>query len=135
MWYTGVDGSNERIGYAISRLPTGPECDIQMNREVYFDGDRVIAQVNRIANTSDGFVPVEVAAWLESPKSSPESLFKVGADGSLRLPPGFDRDFGPTPVFRVTPDLPRGTYAFNCRIVDPVTLRVLAQDLNLFEIE
>jgi len=113
----------------------GPECDIQLSREVYIDGDRVVTQVRRIANTGDGFVPVEVALWVESPDARPESFFKIGADGLLRLPPGFDFDLGPAPVFRVTPDLPRGTYAFNCRMVDPVTLRVLAQDVNLFEIE
>ena len=63
------------------------------------------------------------------------SIFNVGADGSFVISPGFDQDFGPLPLFLVSADLPRGTYEFSSRMLNPITGELLSEDLNPFEIQ
>jgi len=65
----------------------------------------------------------------------PIGVVNVGADGSLVLPAGTDVDLGPLPILPVTAALPRGDYEFSCRMLDPVTGELLAEDLNLFEVQ
>ena len=95
----------------------------------------VTAQVLRLANPGPNPVPVEWKLWLIIPDGTLVPIINLGADGSLVLPPGFDQDFGPVPLFPVTANTPLGTYELNCRLLDPVTGRQLALDLNPFVIQ
>ncbi len=111
-----------------------PVCEIQLSQSQYQNGDTVTADVFRIANTGIENARVEMSFWLEVPTIPPVQILKVGADGSLVLPPGLDVDVGPLPLFPIGPAFPRGTYGFHCRVVDPITLKKLAEDLNLFQV-
>ena len=95
----------------------------------------MVAKHLRLVNGGALPVAVEVGLWFEGPTISPMTYVNVGADGSFVLSTGFDRDFGPITLFQVSHDFPRGTYAFNCRIVHPVTKKLLAENLNSFDIE
>jgi hypothetical protein len=113
-------------------------CDIQLNQEVYVDGETVIADVFRAANPSLGASPmsIEVRTWFELPDMAPPmGDLNLGADGSIVLAPGFDTDFGPRNLFTVTSAMARGDYQFGCRFLDPVTGRQKTLDLNPFVIE
>jgi len=113
----------------------GAVCDIQLNKTTFQDGEQVVAQVFKFTNFGASPVAVELKLWFEVPGFAPVSVARAGADGSLVFPVGFNRNSGPLGLFTVAPTLPRGTYAFSCRMVDPVTGGLLSQDLNSFEIQ
>lgn len=111
-----------------------PECDIQLNALAYMEGDTVTATIFRIANLSDTALAIEIKTWLAVPGLSPISVINAGADGSLVFSAGQEIDLGPAPLFDVTAAFPRGNYEFSCRMRDPVTGELLAEDLNSFDI-
>jgi hypothetical protein len=114
---------------------SGAICDIQMNKTTFVDGEQVVAQVFRFANTAPAAIPVEFKLWIDVPGIGPISFGRGGADGSVVFPVGFDLNFGPLALFTVPSTLPRGTYAFSCRMLQPVTGAPLTADLNPFEIK
>jgi hypothetical protein len=117
---------------------TGSVCDIQMNKVTYVNGDTVIAQTLRLTtNSGTPPVPIELKLWMGVPTTPPSSFSfaSFGADGSVQLPPGFSQNFGPVTLFTVSSGLPRGSYEFSCRLLDPVTFDLLAEDLNPFTIQ
>ncbi len=139
------DGSISRVGnYQVnlqcvfgscpSFVSSVPVCDIQMSQPSYIDGDTVTASVFRIANPSTDPVAVEWAVWLGIPSNHPVSIINLGATGTLVLPAGFDLDLGPINFFPAGV-VPLGQYELSCRILDPVTKRQLALDVNPFTIE
>jgi len=54
---------------------------------------------------------------------------------TLKVPAGFDVDLDPVSLFIVDPGLPLGTHEFSCRMLDPVTGRLLREDRNFFEVQ
>ena len=112
-----------------------PICDIQMSQPSYVTGATVTAQVLRLANPGAAPLPIELKIWFEVPGVAPITFANVGADGSVVLAAGFEQNFGPRALFPVTAAFPRGFYAFNCRILAPVTGEVLAEDLTPFAIQ
>jgi hypothetical protein len=48
---------------------------------------------------------------------------------------GMVRDFGPLPLFAITPQFPRGAYALSCRVLDPVTGKIHVEDFNSFVVQ
>jgi hypothetical protein len=59
----------------------------------------------------------------------------LGSDGSFTVPAAFDQDYGPITLATVNSALPRGRYEFSSRIVDPVTKKLLSEDINEFVIQ
>jgi len=118
--------------FTLSSLVT---CDIQLSQTSYVNSEMVTAQVLWIANPEATPVPIEIGLWLEAPGFAPFSFANVGGDGTVILPPGLGQNFGPLPLFEVTPALPRGAYAFGCRMVDPVTGALLGEDVQPFNIQ
>ena len=115
--------------------PQGLLCDIQLNKTTFVNGDQVIAQVLRLTNTTGAQVPVELKIWFEVPQvpgPAPITFANIGADVSVKLPPWFNTNAGPLTLFTFTAAFPHGTYGFNCRILQPVTGGLLAEDLNPF---
>jgi hypothetical protein len=110
-------------------------CDIQLNNTIFGDGDAVTAQVIRFVNTGATSVAVEYKVWLEVPSLAPHSVLRGGADGSAVMPAGTNANIGPFTLFTVVPQVPRGTYAFSCRLLDPVTGELRSQSLQSFVIE
>jgi hypothetical protein len=129
-------GDLENWGGTLQVLTTPPPvCDIQMSQTSYVTGDTVTAQIVQLTNPETVPLSVELGLWFDVPGNPPISFLNIGADGSVQLPAGFDQNFGPMPLATVTPALPRGTYGFNCRIVNPVTKRLIAEDINPFTIQ
>jgi len=114
---------------------SGAVCDIQLNQATYHNNDQVVAQVFRLANQNASPLAIEVKVWFEVPGIAPVAYLRSGADGAVVFPAGFSRDLGPRTLFTVTPGLPRGIYAFSCRILNPVTGALLTRDFNAFEIQ
>jgi hypothetical protein len=98
------------------------------------NGETVIAQTLRLGNPGEILLAVAIKMWLGVPGGPPIGVVNVGADGSVQMPAGFDQNFGPVPLFTVTPALPRGNYEFSCRLFHPVTFEQFAEDLNPFTI-
>ncbi|MBI3329697.1 MAG: hypothetical protein HYZ81_23695 [Nitrospinae bacterium] len=119
---------------AIFHLASLPACMIQMSQASYVDGETVAAQALRLANPGATPAPIEIGIWVDVPGVPPIPVVNLGAKGAVVLPVGFIRDFGPLPLFRVAARVPRGTYGFSCRLVDPVTGQLVSEDLNPFEI-
>lgn len=114
---------------------SGAVCDVQMTQATYHNGDQVVAQVLRFGNQDVSPLPIELKLWFEVPGIAPVALLRIGADGSVVFPAGLNQNLGPATLFTVMPATARGTYAFSCRIVNPVTGGLLTQDLNTFEIQ
>jgi hypothetical protein len=109
-------------------------CDIQLNKTSFVNGDQVTAQVLRLANLSNTAVPIEIKLWLNLQGLAPLSILRIGGDGSVVFPAGFNQNIGPVGLFTVGSELSRGGYALNCRFLDPVSGSTLAEDLNSFVI-
>ena len=110
-------------------------CDLQLSQTTYVDGEEVIANVFQVGNPGPDPVAIELKLWVRRPDGSTFSRLSVGATGSIVLPAGFDRDFGPFSAFTVAPADARGAYEFNCRVLDPTTGESLAIDENPFEVQ
>ena len=136
LWYINIHSTNFPAGEIRDQVDvvSAPTCDIQLNQVTYVDGDTVIANVFRVANLTSAPIAAELKVWQGLPEMPPISLYNVGSDGSFVLSAGFDTDLGPRPLLEVTAALPRGGYEFSCRLLDPVTGELLAEDRNFFEI-
>jgi hypothetical protein len=106
-----------------------------MTQATYGNGDAITARVFRFANGNVKPAQFELKIWLGAPGIPPISFVNAGANGSLSLPAGFDRDLGPLHLFTVSAAVPRGAYEFSCRTLNPVTGRLLSEDLNTFTIQ
>lgn len=115
--------------------PTRAECDIEMSQATYVDGETMTANVFRYANLTSSPVALEWKVWLGVPGLAPVPVLNLGADGSFVLPAGTDADLGPVPLLPVNAGLPRGQYEFSCRLLNPVTGRLLREDRNFFDVQ
>ena len=116
-------------------IVTAPQCEVELNQPGYVNGEMVVASVVRFTNPGAETVAVELKRWLGTTVATETSIINTGADGSFLLPPGADIDLGPAPFLSVTAGFPRGTYELSCRMLDPVTGALLAEDRNPFELE
>lgn len=112
-----------------------PILKITMSKGTYINGEVVTASVFLIENSGPSQVKVELAVWLEFPGIEPISILNLGANSSLILPPNFSQELGPISLFSVTSSFTRGSYAFNSRMVNPVTKKLLSEDINFFMIQ
>jgi hypothetical protein len=128
----GID--NIEAFTAVNPVPV-PICDIQLNQSIYLDGGTVNANVFRLANLTATPLALEWKVWLGVPGVSPIGIVNMGADGTFVLPAGTDVDLGPVPFLPVNNNLPRGSYEFGCRMLDPTTGELLTEDRNFFEIQ
>ena len=131
----GLMGAEEPLCKVNIELPPLPKCDIRLNQLAFVDGETVTADVFRLANSAANPVATEIKLWLVVPGIAPVSILNLGSYGGLVLPAGADIDLGPMPLFPVTTALPRGTYEFSCRMLDPMTGEFLALDRESFDIE
>ena len=113
----------------------GAVCDIQLSQSSFQNGELISIQVFRLGNQKPTPLAIELKLWLEVPGPVPVGLAQSGADGSLVFPAGLNQNVGPFNLFAVAPTMPRGTYGFNCRMVNPVTGALMAEDINSFEIQ
>lgn len=123
------------VGPCPGIIPPRPECNIELSQTSYIDGETVTANVFRYANNTGAAVALEWKGWLGVPGIPPIGIINLGADGLLVVPDGTDVDLGPLPLVPVTASLPRGSYEFSCRFLDPVTGRLLMEDRNFFDLE
>jgi len=110
-------------------------CEIQLNKSTYVNGDVIDVAVFRLANDGASAVPIEMKVWIEPPNGSVVSRLNSGADGSIVLPAGFTKNLGGFSLGTVIAQAPRGTYLFNCRLLDPGTGRLLSQSLAPFVVQ
>lgn len=124
------------IAFTSADYAPPPECQVTLDKGRYTDGDRVVAEVLRLANPGGERVKTEIKIWMHKPDKPPKSVFNLGGFGGIRLPAGMNFDFGPIKLIReITPNTPRGTYEFSCRLLDPVTGALLWEDRNFFDVE
>lgn len=112
-----------------------PSCDIEMNQAIYSEGDSVTADVFQLANPSAAPLAMEVKVWWDLPVGPPSTLFNLGADGSMVVPAGWEANLGPFPIHSVNSSTPRGTYEFSCRLLDPITGKLLFEDVKPYKVE
>lgn len=111
-----------------------PPCDVELDSATYSAGDLLTATVFRLANPSPAAAAAEWKVWLATPYGN-YPIVDVGAKGVMTLPPDFDYDFGPVPLFTLPPGTPPGTYGVHCRILDPVTGKTRHLDENPFVVQ
>jgi hypothetical protein len=129
---TATPTANITGNYLPFTVSEGLSCGIQMNKVLYGNGDQVIVQSLHVTNSSGAPQQIHYRLWLDIPGFPPAVFSQGGADGSVVLTPGFDSELGPIPLFQISEPLPRGTYAFGCRLVDTVRGNVLAENLQPF---
>jgi glucose/arabinose dehydrogenase len=117
------------------RITSVPVCEVELDRSSYSDGELITASSLRFFNPSDAPVPVELKIWMGTPDDTPISVANFGARGAFSLRAGADIELGPQDLLTVTPALTRGPYEFSCRMLNPITGALLAEDRNPFVIE
>ena len=117
------------------RITSVPVCEADLDQSNYSDGEVITASTLRFFNPGDAPVPVELKIWIDTPDNTPISVFNFGAKGAFSLQAGADIELGPRGLLTVTPGMARGPYEFSCRMLDPVTGALLAEDRNPFVIE
>jgi hypothetical protein len=68
----------------------------------------------------------------------PITIFDVGADGSLQLPPSININLGPVSFFSITTGSafpPKGNWSLDSKVTNPTTGAVIDQDINPFVIQ
>ena len=63
------------------------------------------------------------------------SIFNIGAYGFFRLWAETEIDLGPLWLGKVHEGKPRGEYEVGCRVLDPKTGKMFAEDRDTFEIQ
>jgi glucose/arabinose dehydrogenase len=112
-----------------------PFCDVEIDQPDYSNGETVTATVRRVVNFGDAPVPVRLRMAVDPPAGPVRLLVDVGKDGSFVLQPGTDKDSGPKDLFTVGPNMARGSYSLVCRLNDPDTGALLAEDRAFFQIQ
>ena len=136
LWFVSSDfASSHKASISIFTIDLNSICDIQMSQQTYIDGDTITANIFRLANPTSATIALEIKVWLNLPGFPPISLFNLGSDGSFALPAGTDINLGPIPLLSIIPGLPRGTYGLNCRMLNPITGQLLAEDSNVFDVQ
>ncbi|MBI5443883.1 MAG: hypothetical protein HY900_22075 [Deltaproteobacteria bacterium] len=110
--------------------PAAVSCDVSMSQSVYHTGDKVTVSTLRVKNTESIPVSVHVETWKEQP---------VGANATFQeyngtFQGGMDQDFAPKTLFTVVSSTTVGSYRFGCRILDPVTGGLLAEDVVQYSV-
>lgn len=109
--------------------------DMQTSKSGYLYGEEVsLIEGCRLVNLSPGTTPIELKIWLEGPGLNPITVYSLGGDGSLVLTPQATMKLEPLQPFKITKDLPAGTYHLKSRIVDPVTGQGLHETATRFDI-
>ncbi len=112
-----------------------PRCVIQLSQPSYTYGEVVTASVLRVENPRPEPVPMELKIWLRFPDGLILPAKNIDADGSLVVPGATSREFGPQPLMGVNTDTAFGLHEFGCRLLDPLTGKLLSEDRDLFEIQ
>lgn len=110
-------------------------CDLQLSQDVYMNGNVVTVPVFRFTNPTSAPVATEVKAWLGGPGGTLLSIINAGANGLVTLPAGLNTNLGPFNLFQVSPAIPRGTYEFGCRILNPITGAALSASVKSFVVQ
>jgi hypothetical protein len=124
-------------GSVLSRVEDeNPMLDVnfQFDKFNYTYGDMVSLSQLKIANQTDKTATLELKLWLEVPGKDPLSVLSMGADGTLMLTPGADMSFEAFRSFKVSEDLPAGTYTLKARAIDPATGQTFYENASSFEI-
>ena len=114
--------------------PSPPQCNVFVDRGVYYVGDVVRAGTVLLSNKRSEPVFVEVKMWLRLPNGHYLSASNVGADHSASIPPDTSHSFGPIEVMGVDDQIPKGVWEFGCRLLDPLTGAQLGEGRDLFEV-
>ena len=110
-----------------------PQCDVQLNASSLRDGDALRADSVRIGNpASRDFTVRAEFSYVVPGLAAPLVYLNLGADGSLVLPRGFDKQIGPVDLTTIQSSFPRGNYSFNCKLFNAITGDLLSVDLNSF---
>jgi hypothetical protein len=88
-----------------------------------------------ISNPSDQSREVELKTWIALPALLPISL-NVAADADdedvLVLDPGLNREYAVPSALEISPEAPLQSARIGTRLLDPVTGRILSEDINPF---
>ena len=103
-----------------------------MSKDTYVQGEDVIATALRLVNLGPQAVTVSIKSRLMRPIKPPQI---IANKPSLQLGPGADKNHGPKTLFKVGANTPRGAYALDCRLSDPVTKELLASDVTHFTVQ
>jgi hypothetical protein len=114
---------------------SGVLCETAVNQNSYSNGDSVQLSTLRLANLGSNAAATEIKVWLGLPDGTNLTFVNTGANGSVVLPPGFDVHLGPATLFQVTAALARGGYEISCRLLEPVTGKVIASNFRSFVIQ
>jgi hypothetical protein len=121
------------VAETASQPSVNPAVDVQLERQSYQRGETVNVATFWISNASTQSRDVEVKTWIALPGLLPIPL-DLSATDTLTLAAEFAQDYGAASVLRLSTNAPAGTGAVNARLLDPLTVDMLSQDINLFTI-
>jgi hypothetical protein len=143
---TGDAFSEKQASFVVPSAVAGPpksepaeQEDVEVSAEVsaasYGSGDVISVSDLTIRNFGDSTAAVQVKLWLESHGMEPVSIMRAGGDGDMVVPEGSELHFYHPRDLTVTQQQPRGDYTLRCRILDPVTGAVIAEQSVPFRIQ
>jgi hypothetical protein len=128
--YTATATSNGQ-----GQVEPPPAVEITTDKTTYINGETIMATEFRIKNLGSLPVKTEIKVFILIPGMEPVSVLNLGSDGSVELPAGMNQNLGPFSLFAVTAEMPRGTYEFSSRLLNPVTGELQSEDLNSFTVQ
>jgi len=118
----------------IASISGKPIIDLQLDQMSYKSGDTVRIKSLWISNPSQQQQLVEAKTWIALSNMQPVSLDALPADDTISLPPGFNQDYGTTPILIISKTSPLGTGLVGARLLNPVTGDAISEDRKLFSI-
>jgi hypothetical protein len=128
---TGKFDVNFSVGGALASTP--PRCMPRVEKRTYTFGD-VVRGALSLHNFGPTTFAIELKTWIKFSNGFILPARSGGADGSLFMPAATTMD-AQVDLFGVGPEIPPGTYAFGCRLLDPATGERLDERSYVFVVQ
>jgi hypothetical protein len=139
-----IDAANQRL-YAIGSDSTGQQrlyvvdlagstCLVRLNQTTFVNGQTALLTLS-LENRGAATRAIEFKLAIDGRRVEPAGLVNVGAAGDWRLPGLFDQTYGPFPLFAVTPASLRGDFEVACRLLHPVSGKLLSESVAPFTVQ
>jgi hypothetical protein len=134
LYVAGSNGTGNARMYVVDLL-AGQRCTVAVSASAYGTGEVVSVPVLELRNSQATVsAAVELKVWLGGDVVPPIGIVNAGAAGAFKLPAASVRNYGPFALPPITESWPRGEYEIGCRLLHPVTGRMLSESIATFTV-
>ena len=134
LYVVGDDSVGSRL-YVVDLLAGRQHCAVTVDQPAYVNGQTVVVPSFGLINEATASAAIEVKMWLGGKSIAPVGLVNAGATGTVQLPAAFDQNLGPFALATIGAAWPRGEYELGCRLLHPVTGKLLSETIVPFSVK